>query len=174
MPSEPFIAEIYMGGMNFAPRGYALCQGQILPINQNTALFSLLGTTFGGNGQTTFALPDLRGRVPMGVGQGPGLTNRVLGELSGEETTTLLQTQMPLHTHTLNAVNQPGAVSDPSGAFLANSGALDKEFITTGTTVPMNTSAVASVGGNHPHNNLPPYLVLSIYIAIEGIFPSRN
>jgi len=174
MPSEPYLAEIFMGGMNFAPRGYSTCSGQILAIQTNTALFSLLGTTFGGNGQTTFALPDLRGRVPMGEGQGPGLTQRVLGEQSGQETVTLINTEIPIHNHALNAVSEAGDVSAPAGAYLANTGALDKEYKTSGTVVAMNASAVGASGGNQPHNNLPPYIVLTFYIALEGIFPSRN
>ena len=174
MPSEPYIAEIFMGGMNFAPRGYATCQGQILTIAQNTALFSLLGTTFGGNGQTTFALPDLRGRVPMGMGQGPGLTPRTLGEQSGAESVTLLTNQMPAHTHTLQAVSEAGDASAPAGAYLANSGALDKEYKANGSIVGMNPAAIAPIGGSQPHNNLQPYLVLNFYIAVQGIFPSRN
>lgn len=174
MPAEPFLAEIYMGGMNFAPLGYALCQGQLLPIAQNTALFSLLGTTFGGNGQTTFALPDLRGRVPVGWGQGPGLSNRVLGEAGGAETVTLLNTQIPAHTHTLMAVTEAGDASAPGGAFLANSGALDKEYKSTGTPVAMNSNAISITGGSQPHSNIQPYLVLNFYIALQGIYPSRN
>jgi microcystin-dependent protein len=174
MPSEPFIGEIYMGGMNFAPRGFATCQGQILSIAQNTALFSLLGTTFGGNGQTTFALPDLRGRVPMGWGQGPGLSPRTLGEVGGSETVTLLTTQMPAHNHGFNAVSDAGDTSAPSGAFLANTGALDREYKASGTSVQMNPAAVGAAGGSQPHDNLPPFLVLNFYIAVEGIFPSRN
>ncbi len=174
MPADPFLAEIYMGGMNFAPQGYALCQGQLLSISSNTALFSLLGTTFGGNGTTTFALPDLRGRVPMGWGQGPGLSPRTLGEVGGTETVTLTNTQIPAHTHTLNAVSEAGDVSAPGGAFLANSGALDKEYKTTGTVVAMSSSAIGIAGGSQPHANLPPFLVLNFYIALQGIFPSRN
>lgn len=175
MPSEPFVAEIFMGGMNFAPRGYATCQGQLLPIAQNTALFSLLGTTFGGNGQTTFALPDLRGRVPMGWGQGPGLSPRDLGETGGEENTTLLVTQIPAHNHLLNASSEAGDSSVPTGKVLANTGALDKEYRTLGaSTVQLNASSISATGGNQPHNNLQPFLVLNFYIAVEGIFPSRN
>lgn len=174
MPDMPFLAEIYMGGMNFAPRGYATCSGQLVSIATNTALFSLLGTTFGGNGTTTFALPDMRGRVPMGWGQGPGLTNRDLGEVGGTETVTLISTQIPAHTHTLNAVSDAGDASAPSGNYLANSGALDKEYKSTGTVVQMNAGAVGSAGGSQPHANIPPYLVLNFYIAMEGIFPSRN
>ena len=174
MPDLPFIGEIFMGGYNFAPRGYALCQGQILSISSNTALFSLLGTTYGGNGSTTFALPDLRGRVPMGWGQGPGLSPNSLGQASGTETVTLTINQIPVHTHQLNAVSEPGDGSSPQGAYLANSGALDKEYKSTGTTVAMNANAVNTAGGSQPHSNLQPYLVLNIYIALEGIFPSRN
>ena len=174
MPYEPYLAEIYMGGMNFAPRGYASCDGQILPIAQNTALFSVLGTTFGGNGQTTFALPDLRGRVPMHTGQGPGLSPRTLGEQGGSENTTLLTTQMPAHNHALIGVTDAGTASEPTGAYLANSGALDKEYKTTGTLTQMNPAAVGVAGGSQPFNTLQPYLVLTFYIALEGIFPSRN
>lgn len=175
MPSEPFIAEIFMGGMNFAPRGYATCQGQLISIAQNTALFSLLGTTFGGNGQTTFALPDLRGRVPMGWGQGPGLSPRTLGEAAGEEYTTLLITQMPAHNHSINATSDIGDSSDPTGRVLANTGALDKEYRTSvASVVQLNANSLSPAGGSQPHNNMQPYLVLNFYIALEGIFPSRN
>ena len=165
-----------MGGMNFAPRGFAFCQGQILSIAQNTALFSLLGTTFGGNGQTTFGLPDLRGRVPMGQGQGPGLSNKNLGEQAGTETVTLLAAQLPAHNHTLVAVNLAGDASNPNAALLANSGALDKEFKAAplSSQVNMHPSAIGNTGGSQPHDNLPPYLVLNFYIALEGIFPARN
>jgi microcystin-dependent protein len=175
MPNEPFLGEIYLSGINFAPRGYALCSGQILSIAQNTALFSLLGTTFGGNGQTNFALPDLRGRVPVGAGQGPGLSNKTLGEVAGEEAVTLIATQMPAHSHALNAVTDAGDVSAPTNAFLANTGALDKEYKSTpGTSTSMNPAAIGVSGGSQPHDNMPPYLVLNMYIAMEGIFPSRN
>jgi microcystin-dependent protein len=174
MPDQPYIAEIFMAGMNFPPRGYASCSGQLLAISTNTALFSLVGTTFGGNGTSTFGLPDLRGRVPMGMGNGPGLTPRTLGELSGTETVTLLTTQMPQHIHSLNAVSDAGNVSAPAGAYLANTGALDKEYKVTGTVVQMNPTAVGIAGGSQPHDNMPPYLVLNFYIATQGIFPSRN
>jgi len=174
MPLDPFIGEIFMGGYNFPPRGYALCQGQLLSIAENTALFSLLGTTYGGNGQTTFALPDLRGRVPVGWGQGPGLSSNDLGEAFGTETVTLLTTQIPAHNHQLNAVSEPGDGSSPQGTFLANSGALDKEYKATGTMVTMNANAVAPAGGSQPHDNRQPYLVMNFYIALFGIFPPRN
>ncbi|MES2649670.1 MAG: tail fiber protein [Bacteroidota bacterium] len=174
MPSEPYIGEIFMSGFNFPPRGYANCSGQILSIAQNTALFSLLGTTYGGNGQTTFGLPDLRGRVPINMGQGPGLSNKNLGEMSGTEDVTLLPTQMPQHNHALNAVSQAGDISIPTNAFLANTGSLDKEYRATGTQTAMNVAAIGNTGGSQPHSNMQPYLVVNFYIAIEGLFPSRN
>ena len=171
---DPMLGEIYLSGINFAPRGYLFCQGQILSISQNTALFALLGVNFGGNGSTTFGLPDLRGRVPMGWGQGPGLTPRTLGEMGGSETVTLLSTQMPAHNHGLTAVSDAGDTSSPTGAYLANTGSLDREYKTSGSTTQMNPAAVGISGGNQPHENMPPYLVLNFYIAVEGIFPSRN
>lgn len=174
MPMDPFISEIFMAGMNFAPRGYVSCSGQLMSIAQNTALFSLLGTTFGGNGQTTFAIPDLRGRVPMGMGNGPGLTPRTLGEVGGTEAVTLISTQIPAHTHALNAVSDAGDASAPSGNYLANTGALDKEYKSTGTVVQMNAGSVGTAGSGQPHDNMPPHLVLNFYIATEGVFPSRN
>jgi microcystin-dependent protein len=180
MPETPYIGEISMFAGNFAIRGYATCQGQLLAISQNTALFSILGTTYGGNGQTTFALPDLRGRAPIGQGQGPGLSPRTLGELSGTETVTLQITQMPSHNHpiTVNpkAVTEAGNTSDPTNAFPANTGALDREYSATGTMVDMGaaTASVSPSGGSQPHNNMPPYLVINFLIALQGIFPSRN
>lgn len=175
MPDQPFIGEIYMSGFNFPPKGYATCAGQLLPIQQNAALFSLLGTYFGGNGTTNFALPDLQGRVPMGQGTGAGLTTRVLGEEAGTETVTLISTQIPAHSHTMNAVTDPGNTSSPANAFLANTGGLDPEYKnTTGTMTTMNPGVIGNTGQNLPHNNLPPYLVLNCYIAIVGVFPSRN
>lgn len=173
--SDAFIGEIYMAGFNFAPRNFAFCNGQILSITQNTALFSLLGTTYGGNGQTTFALPDLRGRVPMHFGQGPGLSNRVQGEVSGTETVTLITNQLPSHIHSLNAVTDAGDTSVPTGALLGNTGALDKEYKGSGgTPTTMGATAIGATGGNQPHANMQPYLVLNFYICLSGIFPSRN
>lgn len=178
---DPFIAQIIMFGGNFAPRGWAFCHGQLLSIAQNTALFSLLGTTFGGNGQTTFALPDLRGRTPIGAGQGPGLSNISLGQISGTETATLLATQMPQHIHTVTvnprAVSEGGDTSDPTNAFPANSGALDREYKATGTFVNMGASAAGTTsvaGGSQPFSIRNPYLGMNYIIALEGIFPSRN
>jgi len=171
---EPFLACIYLFAGNFAPRDYAFCNGQLLSIAQNSALFALVGTTYGGNGQTTFGLPDLRGRVPIHPGQGPGLSNYVLGQMSGTENRTLLSTQMPAHTHALNAVSESGDASAPSGAFLANSGALDKEYKATGTNVAMNPQAIGSTGGSQPFSIMQPYLCINYIIALQGIFPSRN
>lgn len=174
--SAPFLGEIRMFGGNFAPRGWAFCDGQLISIAQNTALFSLLGTTYGGNGQTTFALPDLRGRVPLHPGQGPGLAPRTLGESSGTETVTLLATQMPAHTHGLNAFNGPGTAGSPTGAVIAApvSGAtLDKAFSASSNTA-MSPASIGTAGGSQPHDNMPPYRCVNFIIALEGIYPSRN
>jgi microcystin-dependent protein len=171
---DPLLASIILFAGNFAPRGYYLCQGQILSIASNTALFSLLGTTYGGNGVTTFALPDLRGRVPVGQGQGPGLSSYELGEVSGTENTTLLVTNLPQHSHALIATSEAGSTSDPTGAFLGNTGALDREYNASGTHVQMNAAAIGLSGGSQPFNNLQPFVVLNYIIAAEGVFPSRN
>lgn len=168
--SEPFIGEIRIFGFNFAPRGWANCAGQILSIAQNTALFSLLGTTYGGNGQTTFALPDLRGRAPLNFGQGPGLSNYTLGQSSGTETVTLTQNEMPQHNHGVNASSQPANATRPGNAFPSGGGTY--QTAPDGTTMAQQMIALA--GGSQPHNNLQPYLALNICIALEGIFPSRN
>lgn len=172
--SEPFIAQITMFGGNFAPRGWAFCQGQILSIAQNTALFSLLGTTFGGNGQTTFALPDLRGRVPLGPGQGPGLPSFDLGEVAGEPTHTLIVTEMPAHNHTTRASNVAGNSTSPSGNNLAVSSTRDAVYTSTAPNASMAAGNVGATGGSQPHNNMQPYLGISFIIALEGIYPSRN
>jgi microcystin-dependent protein len=179
---DGYIAEIRMFAGNFAPRNWALCQGQILAISQNTALFSLLGTTYGGNGQTTFALPDLRGRVTLGVGAGPGLTNKDLGELGGAENVTLAVTQIPAHNHaaTINVNSGPGTLSNPSGNFLA--GGQDATanpiptYASSANATSLNASSVTggNTGGSQPHNNMPPYLGVSYIICLAGIFPSRN
>ena len=176
--SEPFLAEIIMFAGNFAPRGWAFCQGQILSIAQNTALFSLLGTTYGGNGQTTYALPDLRGRVPVGTGQGPGLANVSLGEVSGESAHSLIITEMPAHNHQAQAAgnSEPGTSSSPGGGTWATSTARDNMYAATPPNSPMaaNTVTVGISGGSQPHNNMQPYLGMNFIIAIEGIYPSRN
>ncbi len=174
--AEPFIGQIIMTGFNFAPRGYATCDGQLLSIAQNTALFSLLGTTFGGDGQVTFGLPDLRGRVGIHQGQGPGLTNRTMGEASGTETVTLISSQMPMHNHLMATTNVSGALGTPNGNFIAASSAPGTAvmFRPTSDGSTLNPQSIGLAGGNQPHNNMQPYLVISFSIALEGIFPSRN
>lgn len=170
--SEPFLGQIMMFAGNFAPRGWALCNGQILPIAQNTALFSILGTTYGGNGQTTFALPDLRGRVPMHPGQGPGLSNHDLGEASGSETVSLTVNNMPAHNHPANATNAAGSATRPGGNVPAATGA--GSYAPGPGTAPMSPAFIGAIGGSQPFNNLQPYLCVNFIIALEGIFPSRN
>ena len=172
---DPLLASLLIFAGNFAPVGWALCNGQLMAINQNQALFSLLGTTYGGDGTTTFALPDLRGRVPIHMGQGPGLSNYVIGQTGGTENTTLLATNLPSHTHPLIATSEAGSTSDPTGAYLGNTGALDREYNITGTTVQMNAGAIGlSSGGSQPFNNMQPFLTMNYIIALQGIFPSRN
>jgi microcystin-dependent protein len=174
--SEPFIAEIRMFGGNFAPRGWAFCNGQILSIAQNTALFSLLGTTYGGNGQTTFGLPNLQDRSPMHQGQGPGLTPRVLGEISGQENVTLLASQMPTHTHQAQADASGGGQTSPANATWG-AGGRGRPPAYAANPAPgaaLSPQALVPTGGNQPHNNRSPYLGVSFIIALQGIFPSRN
>ena len=164
--SQPFLAEIKIISWNFPPRGWAFCNGQQLPINQNQALFSLLGTTYGGNGQTTFGLPDLRGRAPMHLGG--GFTQ---GESGGQEVHTVTSAEMPAHNHAVNATTVPGTVNTPSGNFLANSNVSPYR---TDTNTALNPVTVSPVGGSQPHENRQPYLVVNLIIALQGIFPSQN
>jgi microcystin-dependent protein len=171
--SDPFIGEIRMAGFNFAPVGWALCQGQLLSIAQNSALFALLGTQFGGNGQTTFGLPDLRGRLPIHYGQGPGLSPRSMGELFGEEQVILLPAQMPGHSHGLVAATDGERRDSPAGNLLA-SGEADLYSRAGADPVAMAGTAIGAAGGSQPHGNLQPYLCLNFIIALEGIFPPRN
>lgn len=170
---DPFVAEIRIFGFNFAPRGWAFCNGKLMAISQNTALFSLLGTTYGGDGKSTFALPDLQGRSPMFYGQGPGLSYRDIGETAGEETVTLLQTEIPAHSHALNGVNDSGLQSNPGGAFPARAN-IYKSNPGGSPLVQMNFSAVAPTGSSQPHNNMQPYLTLNMCIALQGVFPPRG
>ncbi|MDQ3145888.1 MAG: tail fiber protein [Actinomycetota bacterium] len=165
--AEPFLSEIRIMSFNFPPKGWALCNGQLLPINQNQALFSLLGTTYGGNGQTTFALPNLQERVPIHVG-----ADFILGGTAGEQTHTLTQSEMPLHTHVVQASAGQGTQAGGNGAVLANGGS--DLYVQSGPFTTMNPGAVAAVGGSQAHENTQPYLVLSFCIALQGIFPSRN
>ena len=171
---ETFLGEIRMFAGNFAPTGWAFCQGQLLPIAQNQALFSLLGTTYGGDGRTTFALPDLRGRVPVGFGQGPGLSNRVIGEKFGSELVTLNINQMPLHNHTVNAVTTEGNQNLPTNSLPANTKALDKEYSDANANTTMKATMVNPTGGNQPFGVTQPSLGVNFIIALQGIFPSRN
>ena len=176
--SEPLLGTIYMFAGNFAPRGYALCNGQLMSIQQNTALFSILGTTYGGNGTTTFALPDLRGRSPIGTGQGPGLSNIDLGEVAGTENVTLTINNMPAHNHTLNADSNPAAVSAPAGSVLADSGNAQSGGIPVYSSgnpnTQMNPKAIGPAGSSQPFATRNPFLGINYIIAIVGIFPSRN
>lgn len=173
--SDQFVAEIRIVGFNFAPHGWAFCNGQLLPISQNTALFSLLGTMYGGDGRSTFALPNLQGSAPMFFGQGPGLSLRDEGEVGGVESVTLLQSEIPFHTHNYQArptALASGQQSTPVGNFAARSNS--RPYNTTATSGNMNFSAIQPVGGNLPHNNMMPYLTLNFIIAMQGIFPPRN
>jgi microcystin-dependent protein len=170
--TEPFLGEIRLFPYNFAPRGWAFCQGQILSIAQNTALFSLLGTTYGGNGVTTFALPDLRGRVAVSQGQGPGLSPYSLGEQGGVESVTLIATQMPQHNHLISVNNAGSSTGRPSGNYPGQTSGNTYAPSSDGSTFA--PQAVGMAGGNQPHTNIQPYLALNYCIALEGIFPSRN
>jgi microcystin-dependent protein len=171
MPAEPFLAEVYIAGFNFAPTGFALCNGAIMPITQNTALFSLLGTTFGGDGVSTFALPDLRGRVAVGAGQGPGLQNYLLGTTGGQESVALTVSQIPSHGHLLEASPNPASDRAPQNNVLAMP--RDPAYAPGTPSVPLGL-CVATTGGNQAHENRQPYLVMTAYIALQGVFPSRS
>jgi len=168
--SEPFIAEIRIFAGNFAPRGWAFCEGQLLPISQNTALFSLIGTTYGGDGRTTTALPNLKGRAPMHPGRGPGLTVRRLGERAGAESVALAKTQIPSHTHQLVGTEEDVDESSPVGNYL---GVGNDLYSATGGSALADAS-LPDTGSNQAHNNMQPYLTLNFIIALQGTFPSRS
>ena len=176
--ADPFVAEIRMFGFWFAPRGWAFCDGQLLPLSQNTALFSLLGTTYGGDGKSTFALPDLQGSAAMMPGQGQGLSLRDLGEVGGSENVTLLQSEIPVHTHNMAAwASDPGTLFGPNAANTAilsrsNNGAAYN--MQTAGAVQMAPQALAPAGGSLPHNNMQPYLTVNFCIAMQGVFPPRT
>lgn len=173
--SNPFLAEIRIFAGNFAPVGWALCNGQLLPISQNTALFSLLGTNYGGNGTSTFGLPNLQGSAPLGVGQGPGLSSRVLGQSGGEPSVTLLPSQMPLHSHVPQASTAGGADLPAANTWgEAKLGKTPLPLYATSAGVNMNASAISIAGGSQPHNNMPPFQCLNFIIALQGIFPARS
>ena len=174
---DPFVAEIRIFPFNFAPKGWAWCDGQLLPISQNTALFSLLGTTYGGDGKSTFALPDLQGRAPMHPGQGPGLSLHDLGETGGSETVTLLESEIPAHSHALNASQGDGSERTPNaggtGQLLAT-GVGISQYQAPGAQTNLNDAVVAPAGGDQPHNNMQPYLTFYFNIALQGVFPPRT
>src|SRR5262249_48512647 len=175
---EPFLGEIRIFAGNYAPKHWAICNGAILPISQNTALFSLLGTTYGGDGFTTFALPDLRGRAPIHFGQGPGLSDYYQGQTGGAPAVTLTERQIARHEHTVMCNPAPGESDNPEGAiWAAGPRGRPSTYAKSGTppiAVPMSANATKGVGENQPHNNLPPYLALTLIIALKGIFPPRS
>lgn len=174
--SDPFVAEIRIVGFNFAPKGWALCNGQLLPISQNTALFSLLGTFYGGDGKSTFALPDLQGSAAVGQGQGPGLSDYFIGQTGGSQNVTLLESEMPVHTHQIRVSTQQGDIQQPTPAMsiARPNGALP--FVVGNPVPPTNMAPLqlSITGGSLPHNNMMPYLTLNYVIAMQGIFPARN
>jgi microcystin-dependent protein len=175
--TDPFVAEIRMFGGGFAPKGWAICAGQLMPISQNTALFSLLGTTYGGDGKSTFALPNLLGCAPMQQGQGPGLSLRDLGETGGEEAVTLLTSELPTHNHTVNAYDSGGEVTTPNNAFWATAmvGRVGTNMYSSNApNQVMSPLSTTISGGSLPHNNMPPYLCVTFIIALQGIFPPRS
>jgi microcystin-dependent protein len=179
----PFLGGIYLGGFNFAPSGYAFCNGQTIAISTNAALFSLLGTTYGGNGTSTFQLPNLQGRVPIHFGQSPGTSNYVLGQVAGSETATLTTNQIPAHSHAVNVNSAAGNTATPgSTTYLAAGPATGsgpnasqlKTYTTTANNATLNTNTIGTVGGGQPFSILQPYLAVNYFIALQGVFPSRN
>jgi microcystin-dependent protein len=172
---DPFVAEIRIFGFNFAPKGWAFCNGQLLPLSQNTALFSLLGTTYGGDGKSNFALPNMQGNAPMHPGQGPGLSLHDLGETGGSQTVTLLQSEMPSHTHTFfaNAVVGDTNAPSPNVSLTRSHNATAYQTTTNQSLVQFASNAISPAGGSQPHNNMMPYLTLNFCIALQGVFPPR-
>jgi microcystin-dependent protein len=171
--SEPFVGEIRMFAGNFAPRGWAFCDGQLLAISQNDALFSLFGTTYGGDGQTTFGLPDLRGRVPIHQGTGPGLANRRIGEKGGQENVTLTTAQLPPHGHALNASSDTATSTDPAANVPANA-ATTNIYGSDAPFEALNAQAVTNTGGGRDHANEMPFLCVNFIVALSGVYPSRS
>lgn len=177
--SNPFLAEIRMFTGNFAPKGWALCDGQLLPISQNTALFSLLGTTYGGDGRSNFALPNLDGSAPMHPGQGPGLSLHDLGETGGSQTVTLLQSEMPAHSHAANCLTSTSGDQNSPILWAKTAGASRQQappnYATQGpANAIMNAAAIGVAGGDQPHNNMSPFLTVTFIIALQGVFPARS
>lgn len=174
--ADPFVAEIRIFAGNFAPSGWALCNGQLIPISQNTALFSLLGTTYGGDGRTNFALPNLQGSAPLNAGQSPGLSLRDLGESGGEQNVTLLETEMPAHSHTVQCSSGPSNSASPANQNFGSGGGRGRPPAyspSSASNVSMSPLAVSITGGSLSHNNMPPYLCLTFIIALQGVFPPR-
>ncbi|AGB43372.1 phage tail protein [Mesorhizobium sp. B2-3-14] len=173
--ADPFVAEIRIFPFNFAPKGWAWCDGQLLPLSQNTALFSLLGTTYGGDGRSNFALPDLQGSAPMHPGQGPGLSLHDLGESGGSETITLLQSEIPSHNHTMRGTVEDGTQGTltPNITLATSIGGAAFQTTTNAGLVPLNSNALAPAGASQPHNNMQPYLTCYFNIALQGVFPPR-
>jgi microcystin-dependent protein len=172
--SDPFVAEIRILPTNFAPKGWAFCDGQILPLSQNTALFSLLGTTYGGDGKSNFALPDMQGNTPMGWGQGSGLSDRFLGEAAGEQFVTLLQSEMPSHNHGLQVSTDSALERQPGGQLPAVGAGIGLYEDKTDPAAQLAFNALPVAGSSFPHNNMQPYLVLNFCIALVGIYPARS
>jgi microcystin-dependent protein len=170
---DPFVGEIIIVAFNFEPPGWAFCDGRLMAISQDTALFALLGTTYGGDGQTTFALPDLRGRVPIHQGQGNGPSNYVMGQTGGEETVTLTINQIPAHNHSIAGESSVGSTNNPAGGIWASQSHLNVYSSSFGNTA-MNPGSVSTAGGSQPHDNRSPYLALNYIISLFGIFPSQN
>ncbi len=173
--ADPFVAEIRIFPFNFAPKGWAWCDGQLLPLSQNTALFSLLGTTYGGNGKSNFALPDLQGRAPMHPGQGPGLSLHDLGETGGSETVSLLESEMPAHSHAMRAHDLDlGELNAPAANRSLAKSANATAYVAATNLVSLSPQTLAPAGGDQPHNNMQPYLTFYFCIALQGVFPPRT
>ena len=174
--ADPFVAEIRIFPFNFAPKGWAFCDGQLLPLSQNTALFSLLGTTYGGDGKSNFALPNMQGNAPMHPGQGPGLSLHDLGETGGSETVSLLESEIPAHSHTMMAQNQAANLDTPAPdrTFSRSSGGFAYKAPPYTTVVQFSDNMIAPAGGDQPHNNMMPYLTLNFCIALQGVYPPRT
>jgi microcystin-dependent protein len=172
--ADPFVAEIRIFPFNFAPKGWAWCDGQLLPLSQNTALFSLLGTTYGGDGKSTFALPDMQGNAPMHPGQGPGLSLHDLGEIGGSETVTLLQSEIPAHTHGLRASLDQGDLAIPAATRSLASSSQGVIYNGSNPNSMMSPQGLSPAGGDQPHNNMMPYLTFYFNIALQGVFPPRT
>lgn len=172
--ADPFVAEIRIFPFNFAPKGWAFCDGQLLPLSQNTALFSLLGTTYGGDGKSNFALPDLQGRAPVHPGQGPGLSLRDLGETGGTTTVSLLESEMPAHSHSLQASPDPGDLQSPSPSRVPARSHPGFAYLQAAPNADLAPESLAPAGGDMPHNNMMPYLTLYFCIALQGVYPPRT